>query len=90
MAYDGRAGTSFAPSRLIGYVDNNFEKHAANEEKDGRDTNPAISVILGSDPLANAELEQAYQEYCRTLGFEPNERGSFGVERKFWDLRKSK
>ncbi|MEM6474629.1 MAG: hypothetical protein AAF687_00535 [Pseudomonadota bacterium] len=88
VAYGLREPWKFAPSRFIGYRDNTFEKHAANSEKDGRETNPAISSTLGSEPQPSDELEEAYRAYCRSIGFEPNAAGSFGVERKFWDRRK--
>ena len=76
----------FYPSRFIGYVNNTMSRHENNEYKNGRETNPAISEILGRNVSANAELEQAYREYCRRLGFEPNETGAFGVHRKYWKL----
>lgn len=76
----------FYPSRFIGYVNNTMNRHENNEYKNGRETNPAISAILGRNVSANAELEQAYREYCRRLGFEANEKGAFGVHRKYWKL----
>lgn len=74
----------FYPSRFIGYVNNNIDAHLNNDYKDGKETNPAISSILGSKPTPNPELDILYREYCELLGFVANERGSFGVERKYW------
>ena len=88
VAYGTRAPYRFAPSRFIGYRDNTFEKHARNSSKDGRVTNPVLSEVLGSTPEPDAELERCYREFCHSLGFEPNATGSFGAERKFWDVRK--
>ncbi|MCK0099998.1 hypothetical protein MWU38_11445 [Qipengyuania sp. S6317L1] len=88
VSYGLRAPWKFAPSRFIGYQDNTFEKHAANQGKDGRETNPAISSAFKSEPQASDELEEAYRAYCRLIGFEPNATGAFGVERKYWDRRK--
>ena len=88
VAYGHKAPYKFAPSRFIGYRDNTFEAHASNNRKDGKETNPAISEILGSQPNSDAELEQAYGAFCRSLGFEPNSTGPFGVARKYWDMRK--
>ena len=34
----------------------------------------------------NPILDTAYSDYCQTFGFMSNEKGSFGVERKFWIL----
>lgn len=76
----------FYPSRFVGYADNNMNAHLNNEFKDGKETNPAISNILGSKPTFDLELEKAYKKYCEELGFIANQKGSFGVERKFWLL----
>lgn len=76
----------FYPSRFVGYVDNNMDAHLNNDLKDGKETNPAISNILGSKPTFDLQLEKAYKKYCEELGFFPNQKGSFGVERKFWLL----
>ena len=48
-------------------------------------TNAAISVVLGMKPETNSDLDKAYRDYCETLGFTANERGSF-VERKYGRL----
>jgi len=76
----------FYPSRFLGYVDNNMDAHVNNDNKDGRKTNPKISVILGTKPVFNLELEEEYVRYCEQLGFKANKKGSFGVERKYWLL----
>lgn len=76
----------FYPSRFIGYVNNSMDAHLNNEYKDGKETNPAISEILGSKPIPNPVLENLYREYCESLGFVANEKGSFGVERKYWEV----
>lgn len=74
----------FYPSRFIGYANNNMSDHINNKNKDGRETNPTISEILESNPLPNENLNNLYKKYCEELGFVANEKGSFGVERKFW------
>ena len=76
----------FYPSRFIGYYDNTREAHINNDERDGRETNQAISTIFGAKPSLNPELEKQYREYCTHLGFSANNRGAFGVERKYWEL----
>lgn len=76
----------FYPSRFIGYVNNSMDAHLNNEYKDGKETNPAISIILGSTPTPNPDLDNLYREYCESLGFIANEKGSFGVERKYWEV----
>ena len=80
-------GYQFYPSRFIGYMNNSMSDHMNNKTKDGRLTNPIITKILKSEPMPNNELEKEYRIYCReSLGFEPNERGTFGVQRKYWLL----
>ena len=79
-------GYRFYPSRFIGYTHNTMDKHLNNDKKDGKETNPAISFVLNQKAAPNTELEQEYRAYCERLGFIANEKGSFGVERKYWKL----
>ena len=82
---DGSSGRyRFYPSHFIGYADNTMDKHMSNTTKDGKQTNPAISSILHDKPHQNLRLEELYKAYCKSLGFEANEKGSRGVERKYW------
>lgn len=76
----------FYPSRFIGYANNSIDAHLNNDSKDGKETNPAISMILGSKPASNPVLDNLYREYCELLGFVANEKGTFGVERKYWEV----
>ena len=73
----------FYPSRFIGYVCNNMDAHMNNQEKNGRETNSAIFNILGARPIPNTMLDKLYRDYCISLGFVANAKGSFGVERKY-------
>lgn len=86
VAYKIGKKIRFAPSRFIGYTDNKLDKHYASVEKDGRETNKAIINILGTKPKPNDKLNEKYFEYCKRLGIQPNEKGSFGAPRKFWQL----
>lgn len=86
VAVENESGFSFFPSRFIGYAKNNMNKHLNNQEKDGKETNPVISFLLGGKPTLNPELEKQYREHCDALGFVANDKGSFGVERKYWTL----
>lgn len=79
-------GYKFYPSRFIGYVNNSMDAHERNYEKDGKETNPAITGIIGTKPQLNETLEDEYKEYCVSLGFKANKAGAFGVERKYWLL----
>jgi hypothetical protein len=77
----------FYPSRFVGYKNNTMEKHLNNEEKDGRETNPVISNILGTKLEKNEILNLEYIKFCESLGFVARDKGAFGVERKFWQMR---
>lgn len=83
-----RGGTHFsAPSRFVGYVGNSRRTHAQTQEKDGRETNRALIELTGSRPRPSQRLEREYRAFCARLGISPRAAGSFGVIRKFWDLR---
>lgn len=86
VAYKIDKELCFASSRFIGYVDNKLDQHSASNEKDGRETNKAIIQILRTKPEPNEKLNEKYLEYCNRLGFQSNEKGSFGALRKFWQL----
>ncbi len=79
----------FYPSRFMGYENNTMNSHQNNDYKDGKETNPAITSIIGHQPIVNKELEIEYKKYCEKLGFIANNKGSFGVERKYWLLNKN-
>ncbi len=74
----------FYPSRFIGYKNNSIRNHSINDSKDGRETNKAISDLLGSRPQPNNVLNDLYITYCSRLGFTSPISGSFGARRKFW------
>ena len=76
----------FYPSRFVGYKDNSMDQHLENERRDGGKTNSAISKILENKPVLNREFDKYYKKYCEALNFIANDRGSFGVERKYWNL----
>jgi hypothetical protein len=67
----------FAPSRYIGYSKNTIQSHEE-RVKDGKETNPAISKLLGKLVLDD-NLEAKYIEYCNSLGALP-----YNKKRKFW------
>ena len=77
----------FAPSRFVGYVGNDMDMHNKNEQKDGKETNPAITRILKQDvPGAlddgleeRTEFEPDYLRLCGELGVTP-----YNKAHKFW------
>lgn len=89
VAIESKGIYRFYPSRFVGYQENSMKKHENNEWKDGKETNPVIGNLLGIGmPVPNASLDLAYRDYCRKLGFEPQDKGAFGVKHKFWELHK--
>lgn len=87
VAVEQEGGRHFYPSRFIGYMANTRDKHMNNEYKDGKETNPAISAIIGKKPVENTTLDMEYKQYCEKLGFTAWEKGAFGVARKYWVLK---
>ncbi|MDR1985378.1 MAG: hypothetical protein LBP88_00205 [Treponema sp.] len=89
VAYTIDKELRFAPSRFIGYQDNSREKHEKNTAKDGRDTNPAITAVLGTKYGEQVNLNSAYVAYCKKLGITLSQitrSQTFNMCRKFWDL----
>lgn len=84
LPYERGGVLAFAPSRFIGYSNNNFEAHDANEQRDGRITNRALIAILGSSPVPSVLGDSLYRAFCETLGFDAPATGTFGAKRKFW------
>ena len=86
LAIKNEHGYNFYPSRFVGYIDNSRDQHLNNEYKDGRETNQAISRVINSKPKPDSNLNSEYMKYCEDLGFTARDKGSFGVERKFWQI----
>ena len=80
VALDTRNGFIFAPSRFVGYVDNDIKKHDENYNKDGRITNVEIDKIFGPHD-ANTILEERFKLFCQNLDINPDNH-----ERKYWNL----
>jgi hypothetical protein len=86
VAYKMLNETRFAPSRFLGYVDNNLKKHMAAKQKhevDGKETNPAISKVLNQQLLRDENLETEYIRYCSKMGLIP-----LKYNRTYWRLTK--
>jgi hypothetical protein len=80
VALETRKGFIFAPSRFIGYINNNMKNHEKNYKKDGRITNVAIDKILGSHGV-NSNLEKEFKIFCDTQNIDPTNN-----IRKYWNL----
>ena len=76
----------FYPSRFIGYISNNMNKHESNPYLHGGYTNKIITKILNCEAISDTKLDNKYRDYCEYLGFIANENGSWGSKRKFWLL----
>lgn len=76
----------FAPSRFIGGAGNSRGRHLSSM-RDGRETNKALIRLIRTRPKPSRTLERAYRAFCSRLGITPRAAGTFGVTRKFWDLR---
>jgi len=79
--------TLFAPSRFIGYKENTPTAHQRNRNKEVVKSEETIQSILKMKWNKNDALNEEYQKFCRSLGLTPREKGAFGVERKFIDMR---
>ncbi len=84
VPYASKVGLAFAPSRFVGYVQNDLSTHSNNSDRDGRLTNAALNKIFGSQPRADPSLENRYLEFCARIGVQPSQGGAFGVARKYW------
>lgn len=89
IAVKAENGYRFYPSRFIGYAGNCMDHHLNNSKKDGRVTTPAITKVLGQPLTVSPCLEQEYKRYCELLGFTANDKGTYSVQRKFWELNQS-
>jgi len=82
VAYERNNELHFAPSRFMGYANNNMEDHkqAIREgERDGRDTNPVLDRVIGQPHEANQHLEMEFIAFCNQLGIIP-----WNVRRTYW------
>ena len=89
IAVKVESGYRFYPSRFTGYTGNCMDRHLNNQEKDGRITTPALSKVLGQPLAVSSCLDRVYKSYCERLGFVANDKGTYGVQRKFWELNQS-
>lgn len=71
----------FAPSRFIGYQNNGMNAHITNDEKDGKETNPVITKIIGR-PFQNEKIDTKFINYCNKLGISHT-----NSKRKFWRMK---
>ncbi len=79
VAYKIKNEWRFAPSRFIGYANNSIQLHKNNDDKDGKETNPAIEKLADASLGENNDLEKKFLTYCSDLGINPKNN-----HRKYW------
>ena len=85
VVYRSGGKLHFAPSRFIGYFNNNLLKHLVKGNgKDGKKTTPAINKIIGYTRSFDRDLEKDYLEFCRELNVKPKQ--MVDTKRKYWVL----
>lgn len=77
-------GLFCGPSWFVGYRGNTRAAHLANEDKDGKEINPAITAILGRELVESAALEAAYEQFCERVGVEYRDLAGMNIVRKYW------
>lgn len=88
VAYKSGSEMHFAPSRFIGYLENDLITHLVKKNgKDGRVTSPEIDKILGCSRKFDKDLEQKYLTFCKKLGVKP--KNMINTQRKYWVLDKA-
>lgn len=80
VAYKVNTETRFAPSRFLGYVENQLSKHLKSNTKDGRETNVLINKELETKLISSEALENNYIKYCENLGVQPSNYS----KRRYW------
>jgi 5-methylcytosine-specific restriction protein A len=82
IAYKTNSEWRFAPSRYVGYTNNSMKTHNDNQNKDGKETNPAIDSVLDCTLAPNKDIEAEYLSFCEKLGINPDNK-----QRKYWLLK---
>lgn len=89
VAYTVDEKIHFAPSRFVGYKNNNLFKHHKYKLKNqvsGTHTDNRISssLILNMQKISSKTLDEQYISYCKKLGIEVENR-----KRKYWQLKEN-
>ena len=77
------------PSRFVGYRNNSMKLHLKNDDKDGRETTPAIDAVLKNHSELDPVIEELYITHCEELDFTALPTGAFGSKRKYWPMQSS-
>ena len=81
IIYKVNGQNHFAPARFVGYKKNSKSAHIENENRESRDTAPAIQSLLGK-PFTHAPIEKEFNDYAGS--FKGN---TLKSKRKYWRVR---
>lgn len=83
VVYKSNSDYHFAPSRFIGYLNNDLMTHLVkNNGKNGSKTTPRINRILSKSCKKDKIWEDKFLEFCQKLGVQPSNK----TNRKYWIL----
>ena len=83
VVYKSGSEYHFAPSRFVGYLNNNLMTHLIkNNGKNGSATTPRISRILSKHCKYDEFWESEFVEFCKIIGVRPANK----TNRKYWIL----
>lgn len=87
VVYKSGGNNHFAPSRFIGYLNNDLVTHyVKNNGKHGSKTTQAINKILGCKCEYDKSIDKEYIVFCQKYGITP--RQMIKRKRKFWILNR--
>jgi hypothetical protein len=81
IIYKVNGHNHFAPIRFMGFKSNTKTAHIDNENKENRDSAPAIQSVLGK-PFTHEAIEKEFNEYASS--FKGN---TLKSKRKYWRVR---
>ena len=81
LIYKVNGQNHFAPGRFLGFKKNSRAAHLENEDREVRDTAPALQSIMGK-PFTHAAIEKEFLDYSNK--FKGN---TLKSKRKYWRVR---
>ncbi len=81
LIYKVNGQNHFAPIRFLGFKKNSQAAHIENENRESRDTAPAIQSLMGK-PFTHDVIEKEFNEYAN--GFKG---ATLKAKRKYWRIR---
>jgi len=81
IIYKVKGQNHFVPIRFVGYKKNSRSGHIENENRESRDTAPAIQSLIGK-PFTHAAIEKEFNDYANTF-----KGATLKSKRKYWRVR---